>query len=415
MQVRLGSFRAVSNRCKRSAATSVLVALGFIVSACQDEITSPVPAEPAAELAATAAQAALSFRQVSTGHVHNCGVTTDDRAYCWGQNSSGQLGNGTISASNRPTAVDGGHRFRQVSTGLAHSCGVATDDRVYCWGLNGSGQLGDGTTTERRAPVAVAGGMRFRQVSAGWFHTCAVNPFNRVFCWGEGGGGQLGDGTETSRFTPVRVRHGELLFRQVSAGSQYTCATTTGNRAYCWGVNSEGQLGDRSRTWRSVPTAVFGGFSFRQVSAYVDHTCAVTTDDRAYCWGSNRNRELGDGTDWPRRLKPAAVLGGHRFNTVTPGADFTCGLRTDQRAYCWGDNGAGRLGTGDGQNHPTPAPVAGGHQFTGLDAGTFHGCAVTPGNRGYCWGDNSYGQLGDGTGGEFGQLSPTPVAVAEPS
>jgi alpha-tubulin suppressor-like RCC1 family protein len=179
-------------------------------------------------------------------------------------------------------------------------------------------------------------------------------------------------------------------------------------------VNSNGQLGDRTKTWRSVPTAVFGGLSFRQVSASINHTCGVTTGDVAYCWGSNFRRELGDGSDWPRKLRPAAVLGGRRFSSVIAGAGFSCGVGTNQRAYCWGDNGFGRLGTGDGTNHPTPAAVQGDRQFVGLDAGTFHTCAVTPTNRAFCWGYNQYGQLGDGNGGD-GVTSPTPVPVAGPS
>ena len=411
MQLELASIRTFSQRCTRSATTSAFAALAFVVSGCQDEVTSPAPSEPAAELAATASQAALAFRQISTAHLHTCAVTTDDRAYCWGHNAGGQLGDGTTTQRTRPTAVAGGLRFREVTTAITHSCGLTTEGRAYCWGSNDSGQLGDGTTTPRPTPVAVAGGRRFRQVSAGSNHTCAVNSSGRVFCWGSGGGGELGDGTNTSRLTPVRVADGGLLFRQISAGSQYTCAVTTGNRAYCWGVNSQGQLGDRTRTWRSVPTAVFGGLSFRQVDAKTIHTCAVTTDDRAYCWGSNRGGELGDESDWPRRLRPVAVHGGRRFSTVAAGGGFTCGLGTNQRAYCWGANGFGRLGTGDDDNHPTPTAVQGGHQFAGLDAGTFHGCAVTPGNRAYCWGDNRHGQLGDGNGGE-GAFSPTPVPVA---
>jgi alpha-tubulin suppressor-like RCC1 family protein len=391
--------------------TAAMVALILVVGACEHETTSPNQIESAPQLESASAQAALSFRQVSTGHLYSCGVTTDDRAFCWGYNGAGQLGDGTTTQRIRPTAVAGGLRFREVATALSHSCGITTDSRAYCWGDNSDGQLGDGTTTQRLTPVAVSGGRLFRQVTTGWGHTCAINPFDRAFCWGAGGGGQLGDGTNTTRSAPTLVRDGGLRFGQINAGSQYTCAITTGNRAYCWGVNSQGQLGDRSRTWRSLPTEVFGGFSFRQVSAYIQHTCAVTTDNRAYCWGFNGSRELGDGTDWPRRLRPVPVLGGRRFTSVAAGGGHSCGVATNQRAYCWGDNGFGRLGTGDGENHPTPAPVQVDRQFTNLDAGTFHGCGVTLANRAYCWGYNEYGQLGDGNGGS-GVVSPTPVPVA---
>ena len=396
----------------RGALVTAVAALGFVLSGCQDEATSPQPVEPDAQLAV--ATQVLAFRQVSTGNLHSCGVTTDDRAYCWGYNGWGQLGDGTRTTQRTvPTPVAGGLRFRQVSASVAHSCGITTEDKAYCWGDNDDGELGDGTRVSRLAPVAVAATRRFRQISAGGSHTCAVDLFNRAFCWGAGGAGQLGDGTNTRRLFPAKVSQGELAFSRISAGSQFTCAVTTSNRAYCWGWNANGQLGDRTKIPRPIPTAVFGGLSFRQVSAAINHTCGVTTGDLAYCWGSNFNRELGDGSDWPRKLRPAAVAGGLRFNSVTASADFSCGLGKDRLAYCWGANGFGRLGTGDNNSYPTPRAVQGGRQYINLDAGSFHVCAVASTNSAYCWGYNQYGQLGDGNGGD-GVSSPSPSAVAAP-
>jgi alpha-tubulin suppressor-like RCC1 family protein len=408
-------------RCRRvhtlahGALASAAAALAFVLSGCQDEVTSPQPAEHGPQLA-TAAQAALAFRQVSTGHLHSCGVTTDDRAYCWGYNGWGQLGDGTRTTQRTvPTPVAGGLRFRQVSAAVAHSCGITTENKAYCWGDNDDGELGDGTRVNRLAPVAVAATRRFRQISAGGGHTCAVDLSDLAFCWGQASAGQIGDGTTTRRLFPRRVSQGELAFSRISAGSQYTCAVTTTNRAYCWGWNSNGQLGDRTKIARTVPTAVFGGLSFRQVTAAINHTCGVTTGDVAYCWGSNFSRELGDGSDWPRKLRPAAVAGDLRFNSVIAGADFSCGLGKNRLVYCWGANGFGRLGTGDDNSYPTPRAVQGGREYINLDAGTFHACAVAAStNSAYCWGYNQYGQLGDGNGGD-GVSSPSPVEVAAPS
>jgi alpha-tubulin suppressor-like RCC1 family protein len=157
----------------------------------------------------------LSFRQVSAGAYHTCGVTTDDRAYCWGSNFSGELGDGTNSGpescsnqpcSTRPVPVLGGLLFRQIDAGVAHTCAVtATDDRAYCWGINFSGELGDGTTTRHFTPVAVAGTRRFDHVNAGLYHTCGVTLAGRGFCRGANAVGQLGDGTTTDRSTPTAV------------------------------------------------------------------------------------------------------------------------------------------------------------------------------------------------------------------
>jgi alpha-tubulin suppressor-like RCC1 family protein len=99
------------------------------------------------------------YDQLSTGMSHTCGVTRAGRGFCWGDNSFGQLGNGTLAASRRPTAVGGDLSLVQVSGQYDISCGVTTDHRAYCWGANGTGQLGDGTQTQRLLPVPVAAPM----------------------------------------------------------------------------------------------------------------------------------------------------------------------------------------------------------------------------------------------------------------
>jgi alpha-tubulin suppressor-like RCC1 family protein len=143
-------------------------------------------------------------------------VTTNNRAYCWG---FGLLGDGNAYAQHlRPVAVTGGLSFRQVSAGAKHNCGVTTDNLAYCWGDNSSGQLGDGTQTERREQVRVAGGRKFSAIDAGSFYTCGLSyPDKRAYCWGANNNGQLGNGTVTARLTPVAVV-GDRAFRQVGAG-----------------------------------------------------------------------------------------------------------------------------------------------------------------------------------------------------
>jgi len=403
-----------AHRLMRELTRMLAPALTAVALGCREDAESPTA--PNAGPAFAQAAAALAFRQVSAGVSHTCGVTTDDRAYCWGYNFAGQLGNGESGSdaqSSRPVAVSGTLRFRSVSAGAFFTCGLTTGDLAYCWGYNNSGVLGDGTTIQRVRPVAVAGGRKFRQISAGSDHACALNFYDRLFCWGNNGSGALGDGTTTNRLTPTRVRPTSLLFRQVSAGEAYTCGVTPGNRAYCWGKNTNGQLGDRSKTGRLNPVAVYGGLSFRQVSTLWRHTCGVTTGNQAYCWGHNGLRQLGDGSDWPRRLKPVPVLGGLQFSRVSVGYGDTCGVLVNDRAYCWGSNGSGELGDGTRDSHPTPVAVVGGHEFRQFDTGADHNCGTTFADVAYCWGDDFFGELGDGRSG-VGVLSTRPVAVVAP-
>jgi alpha-tubulin suppressor-like RCC1 family protein len=407
----------------RSRRVGQLVVVAALTAglACREVDQSPL--SPDAEPGQVAALAApLSFRQLSAGKWHTCGVATNNRAYCWGDNSTGQLGDGTNLDRSRPTPVAGGHSFVLVSAGLTYSCGITTENRAYCWGQNTAGQLGDGTTIDRRLPVQVAGGRRFQQVRSGAFHTCAVNPSNVAFCWGQNSNGQLGTGNTKASLVPVRVKGG-LEFRRVFTAGLHTCGATLDDRGYCWGRNEDGQLGDGTTIQKFQPTLVTGGRRFSQVmvgaaqgGAWNSVSCGLTTASRAYCWGDNVAGAIGDGTSGfnLRRPTPTAVLGGLLFSGVSTGGVHTCGVTTNNVAYCWGSDGNWQSGDGDfSQNdHLTPNPVAGGHAFRAITTGTFHTCAITTTDRAYCWGNNSQGQLGLGfvDGNPFTpKVAPTPV------
>ena len=257
----------------------------------------------------------LRFVQVDGGYYHSCGVTSSNLAYCWGLSDHGQLGNGWLQSRLEPFLVAGGLRFRQVSVGPYHSCGVTTDDRAYCWGWNYAGQLGDGTTTERRKPVPVAGGLRFSRIDAAGY-TCGLTTGNKVYCWGG----------ENHRPTAIP---GGRSFREASAG----CGLVEKRLGYCWTDYGEPQP---LAGWRTYNTLKVG----------LTHACGVTTGNRAYCWGDNFTGSLGDGTEIDRAT-PTAVLGGLSFMGVDPGqGSHSCGVTISGQAYCWGHNAYGQLGGG---------------------------------------------------------------------
>jgi len=387
--------RILFSRSARWLPPALAAAIVLATMGCQEDAASPTAPGESTPALTTAAAGALAFRQVSGGDTHTCGVTTSDLAYCWGL--GGRL---------RPAPVSGGLRFLEVSAGVDNTCGVTTNHRVYCWGTD-------------LTPAEVPGGRRFRQVSVGLEYVCAVTPTDVAFCWGNNQFGRMGTGGGSSS-TPVRVAGG-LRFRRVFTAASHTCGATTDNRAYCWGSNAFFQLGDGTPVKeRPRPVAVLGGLRFRQVkpgSAFpaglnppefdTGLTCGVTTDDRAYCWGGHG--ALGSEIELAKT--PAAVAGGRRFNFVHPGLFHACALTLFDVAFCWGSNENGQLGTGGGSSR-TPVRVAGGLRFEGLTVARtgWHTCGVTADHRAYCWGRNEAGQLGDGT-----RISrPKPVAVAGP-
>jgi Regulator of chromosome condensation (RCC1) repeat len=314
-------------------------AVGVAALGCSEYPQSPSESPSAApdhDPALATATSALSFRQISGGESHTCGVATDNRAYCWGQNSAGALGNGkTMTISLKPALVSGGLRFLQISAGSEYTCGITTDYKAYCWGENFRSQLGDGTTTDRLTPVAVIGNYRFRDVRAGFLHTCAVTTDNKAFCWGDNSYNQLGDTTSGvgRRQRPFPVVGG-LSFQQVVAGGLHTCGLTTDHRAYCWGDGRTGQIGDGTTSRRRTPTLVAGGFLWSQVapgerhSAGGSHSCGVTTNGRAYCWGRERQGAARRRHDHPA---PEAGRGCRRSDIQRPEPKLRAHLRADDR------------------------------------------------------------------------------------
>jgi alpha-tubulin suppressor-like RCC1 family protein len=305
----------------------------------------------------------LMFESLVTGAFRTCGLVAGGAAFCWGSGQFGQLGNGGPSNASTPVPVSGGITFQSLASGgYLHICGLAIDGAAYCWGFNGEGQLGDGTTTERSTPVLVAGGLTFKSLAAGnYSHTCGVATTGTAYCWGSNINGQLGDGTTTNRLTPTPVAGG-VTFESITAGHNYTCALTADGTAYCWGRNGAGELGDGTTTDHLTLVAVRGGLSFGMLIAGVgsannSHTCGVTTGGAAYCWGLNPYGSLGDGSVTNQSSFPVAVSGGLSFQSLSTGANHTCGLTTHGTAYCWGYNGNGALGDGTTTNSRVPVPV----------------------------------------------------------
>jgi alpha-tubulin suppressor-like RCC1 family protein len=287
-----------------------------------------------------------------------------------------------------------------VAAGAFHTCALTRAGGMKCWGENRSGQLGDGTTIDRLTPVDVPGLSGVTAIAAG-FHTCALLVTGGVNCWGDNFGGQLGDGTTTTRSTPVDVVGLSTGVTAIAITGVHTCALTTGGGVKCWGAAGFGALGDGTTTNRSTPVDVVGLSSgVAAVGAGDFHSCALMVSGRVKCWGDNAFGELGDGTT-ANRLMPVDVAGlGGRAKAIAVGSGHTCALTTAGGVRCWGYNGAGELGDGGTGHRPTPVDIPGlSGGVTAIAAGGVHNCALTRTGGVKCWGDNNASQLGDGTSG----------------
>jgi hypothetical protein len=346
-----------------------------------------------------------TFVDVRANGLTTCGVTPARDAYCWGLFYDGGPKHLPV-----PTLLRGGLDLAAISPGgnsesPGYFCGRASAGETFCWNYV------SGT------PVRFASPLRFSDLSMSMAgYGCGVATDGSTYCWGRNSYGQLGDGTTDLRLhTPTTVLGGHA-FTSVTVGGDHSCAVTVANVAYCWGANTvEGRLGigDSTTAFVLTPTRVVGGLSFVQLSTSGSHTCGITTDGKAYCWGQNWVGELGDGTR-THRSAPVEVAGSLSFTEISVGGSHSCAIATSGAAYCWGSNTNGQLGLDAfelcpefGSFCPQPIAVHGNLRFIRISLGSLHSCGLTTAGRLYCWGYNGAGQLGDGTKAPRGE--PTPV------
>ncbi len=335
---------------------------------------------------------------VATGANHACARTTDAGVLCWGSNGDGQLGNGTTTPSSVPLATSGlASGVVAITAGDRHGCALDQGGGVQCWGYNQYGQLGNATTTNSSVPVAVSGlASGVAGISLGAQHGCALSSGGGVQCWGLNSNGQLGNDATPISNVPVAVAGLASGVAAIAVGGFHSCALSLAGGVQCWGFNESGQLGNASTTDSDVPVAVVGLASgVTAIAAGAHHTCALTVGGGVQCWGLNYSGQLGNGATTNSSI-PVAVSG--VSIGIAAGDSHTCALTPSGGVQCWGLNGSGQLGNGSTTNSSVPVGVSGrSGGVVAIDAGGFHTCAATARGGVQCWGYNLNGQLGNAT------------------
>jgi alpha-tubulin suppressor-like RCC1 family protein len=342
----------------------------------------------------------INAQHVGAGGWHSVVVCNDGTVKTFGENASGQLGNGQTTDSNLPVSVSGLTNVVAVSAGgdqlEAHTMALKSDGTVWCWGSNIYGGLGNGTTTSTTTPVQTLLVNNVTAISAGGWHSTALRNDGTVWCWGWNIDGQIGDGTTTDRVIATQVS-GLNNVIQIAAGTYHNLALKNDGTVWAWGDNVSGQIGDGTTTDRTTPVQVSGLNNVVKIAAGRFFSLAVKSDGTVWTWGENLYGQLGNGTTTNSSV-PVQVAGITGATTVVACGAFHCILMlSDNTLVAWGRNTYGNLGDNTVTHKSVPVPVLNINNAVDMAAGTNFTLIVR--NDGTLWGcgRNASGQLGDGT------------------
>lgn len=343
----------------------------------------------------------ISAQKIAAGGWHSVIICSDNSAKAFGENATGELGNGSNTDSNVPVST-GLTDVIAVSAGgdqlEAHSMALKSDGSVWAWGSNLYGGLGNASTTSTNTPVQTLLLNNIIAISAGGWHSVALKNDGTVWTWGWNKDGQLGDGSTTDKIIATQVP-GLTNVIQIAAGTYHVLALKNDGTVWAWGDNISGQIGNGTTgTDATSPVQVSGLTNVVKIAAGRFFSLAVRNDGTVWTWGENLYGQLGDGTNTDRNI-PVQVNGLTNVTSAiaATGAFHCMAVKSDNTVWAWGRNTYGNLGDNTLTHSSLPVQMIGASDVAGMAAGTnFSILYKTDGTFWGC-GRNASGQLGDGT------------------
>jgi alpha-tubulin suppressor-like RCC1 family protein len=292
---------------------------------------------------------------VAAGDFHSLALKNDGTVWAWGDNGYGQLGDGTTTMKTTPVQVNGLSGMRAIEAGASHSLAIKKDSTVWVWGYNFFGQLGDSTTTNKTSPVKINSLSNIISIDAGDYHSIALKDNGTVYSWGRNNNGQLGDGTTVNKNYPITLTSINGVVA-IATGSNHSLAKKSNETIWSWGLNQFGQLGDNTTTDKNSPVQILSLSSSIKIAAGLHHSIVLVNDSSILPWGRNNTGQLGDGTT-SDKLTPIQVPNFLNINTISAGGSTSLSVKKDGTVWGWGNNNPGQLGDGTMINKATPVQM----------------------------------------------------------
>ena len=306
------------------------------------------------------------WKDIAAGKYHSLALKSDGTLWAWGRGDFGQLGLGAgkTGTQNTPQQVGTSSNWKALAGGDFYSLALNNAGTLYAWGNNTSGQLGDGSRARSNAPKAITG--TWKAVAAGGTHTLAINSAGALHAWGWNVYGQLGNSddangsvTDRTKDKSAPVPIGSGTWKAVAAGENHSLALRSDGTLYAWGRNNNGQIAfdPASGALQNTPRQVGTSTGWETIAGGSSHSLALKSDGKLYAWGSNSFGQLGDGTT---NTKTAVSQTGTDADwaLVTARSSHVLALKKDGTLYAWGGNIRGQLGDGTTAQRNSPKLIA---------------------------------------------------------
>lgn len=359
---------------------------------------------------------AQCWQTISAGSSHTATIASNGTIWAWGSNYYGEIGDGTNSDKNVPTASGSTSGWQSIVAGGMVTFAIKTDGTLWAAGMNTAGQLGDGTMTNRNTLTQIGTDTNWKTVSThkstDLTHTLAIKNNGALWAWGENTEGQLGDGTNINRTIPTIIGS-ESNWQSVSAGYKSTAAIKINGTLWTWGANNYGVLGDGSTgSNRNTPAQVGNDTDWRMVSVGNSFMLAIKNNGTLWAAGYNVVGQLGDGT-YNNRNTIIQIGTDTNWIAVSAGGSHSLALKGDGTLWAWGNKIHGQLGMGAPAEHSniiTPTQVGTDTNWKIVSAGSRHSLAQKIDGSLWSWGANEYGQQGNGALTAVPTTVPTPIS-----